>query len=129
MNPALKKGPWDPEEDVLIIDRRKTMGWADIAKEMGRSPNAIKYRWNSFSKKRKGTQKKAKPKKKAKKNAKKEEKEIVSVRICVVRYVQVLQKNNEITITFTVYRSIFSLFLRTGVTVYTHIDYFNSALI
>ena len=32
----------------------------------------------------------------------------------MVRYVQVLQKNNEITITFTVYRSIFSLFLRTG---------------
>ena len=74
LNPALKKGPWDPEEDVLIIDRRKTMGWADIAKEMGRSPNAIKYRWNSFSKKRKRNAKKAKPKKKAKKNAKKKKK-------------------------------------------------------
>ena len=46
MNPALKKGPWEPAEDVLIVDRQKTMGWADIAKEMGRSQNAIKNRWN-----------------------------------------------------------------------------------
>ena len=50
LDPMLKKGPWAPEEDALLLQLQATMGnrWCEIAKNIsGRSENAVKNRWNS----------------------------------------------------------------------------------
>jgi myb proto-oncogene protein len=58
LDPAIRKEPWSPEEDQLIISGIERMGtkWADIAKLLpGRSDNAVKNRWNSSLKRRNPT--------------------------------------------------------------------------
>ena len=50
LDPMLKKGPWAPQEDVLLLQLQAKMGnrWCEIAKNItGRSENAVKNRWNS----------------------------------------------------------------------------------
>jgi hypothetical protein len=54
LDPLLKKGPWTPEEDVLLLQLQAKLGnrWCEIAKNItGRSENAVKNRWNSAQRK------------------------------------------------------------------------------
>lgn len=55
LNPALKKTPWTPEEEKLIIKMRAELGnrWAKIARCLpGRSDNDVKNRWYASLRKR-----------------------------------------------------------------------------
>jgi hypothetical protein len=50
LDPSLKKGNWDEEEDKLLAVAQSVIGncWSRMAKAIpGRSENAIKNRWNS----------------------------------------------------------------------------------
>jgi len=59
LDPSLKKGPWTPEEDKVLMEQQERLGnkWRDIAVHLpGRSENAVKNRWNSARRKRKRTE-------------------------------------------------------------------------
>jgi hypothetical protein len=50
LNPSLKKGPWRPEEDNLLLrcirDNRGSKKWSEIVKHFdGRTENALKNRY------------------------------------------------------------------------------------
>lgn len=53
LNPEIKKDPFSLEEDILILQRRLTIGnkWSEIIKEMpGRTENNVKNRFNMMFK-------------------------------------------------------------------------------
>jgi hypothetical protein len=53
LNPEIKKDPFSLEEDILILERRLSIGnkWSEIIKEMpGRTENNVKNRFNMMFK-------------------------------------------------------------------------------
>lgn len=51
LSPGLRKGPWTPEEEAMVVDAHKRFGnrWSDIARCIsGRSENAVKVRCRQF---------------------------------------------------------------------------------
>ena len=55
LDPRIKKGPWNEEEDRILIEAQAKLGnrWCEIAKMLpGRSENNVKNRWNSAMRRR-----------------------------------------------------------------------------
>ena len=55
LDPRIKKGPWNDEEDRILIEAQAKLGnrWCEIAKMLpGRSENNVKNRWNSAMRRR-----------------------------------------------------------------------------
>ena len=53
LNPEIKKDPFSLQEDILILEKRITIGnkWSEIIKEMpGRTENNVKNRFNMMFK-------------------------------------------------------------------------------
>ena len=51
LDPALFKGPWTDEEDLIILETQQMKGnrWSKIAKALpGRNENSVKNRWKSL---------------------------------------------------------------------------------
>lgn len=54
LSPEIRREPWQPDEDLLLLTKQKEIGnqWAQIAKEInGRTENQVKNRFNSMLKK------------------------------------------------------------------------------
>ena len=54
LSPDIKRDPWTPKEDLMLLEKQKQIGnqWAQIAKEIpGRTENQVKNRFNSMLKK------------------------------------------------------------------------------
>ena len=52
LDPSLKKDPWQPKEDMVLIENQRIIGnkWSQISKLIpGRSEKATKNRWNMLS--------------------------------------------------------------------------------
>ena len=55
LNPELRRGPFDADEDRIIVANHETLGsrWTEYAKILpGRTANSIKNRWNTSMKRR-----------------------------------------------------------------------------
>jgi len=71
LDPTIKHGPWDPEEDAMLLAMRQVHGnsWAAISASIpGRPDNSVKNRWNSHLS---GLRGKAASRKRATQNAQK----------------------------------------------------------
>ncbi len=53
MSPEIRREPWTPKEDLLLLETHQRIGnqWAQIAKDIcGRTENQVKNRFNSMLK-------------------------------------------------------------------------------
>lgn len=96
LDPSIKKGNWEPQEDELILRFQSRLGnkWATIAKFLpGRTDNAVKNRFNSTLSRRlrqqkDGEEKKEQTRKKSDDFIENIEKEIVKSNISISKEIQ-----------------------------------------